>query len=589
VSGEVKRVRFFWTIFLDSNTCGAYNPGVIVEARETLLNGVVKLRCEAQYWKAMHARAVEREAGYKEKIRHLEQGIRGQEAQMAERDQQIEELNAQMAERTQQIEALKARVAWLAQQVFGRKSEQTNGVACETPGEEEGTGESSPEGKKAGGKRGKRRGAKGYGRKRREHLFTEEILHDLPEEKQRCGKCGKRFVPFPGTEDSEEIDWEVRLVRRVHRRARYRRSCECPGQPGIVTAPGPAKLIPKGMFSIEFWVRLLLEKYLFQRPLYRLRQVLALEGLEVSQGTLTGGLKRILELVQPLYVRILERSRATTHWHMDETRWMVFAEIEGKVGHKWWLWVVVTAQTCVYLLEPTRSAEVPRNHLGEEAQGIISADRYVAYQALGKKIRVAFCWAHVRRDFVRIRDARKKLRAWAQEWVERINDLFRQNAKRLAVRSNPEAFATEDQALRKALDVMAQERDRQLAEATVHPVKKKVLTSLRNHWEGLLLFVEHPEIPMDNNESERRLRTPVVGRKNYYGSGSIWSGKLTAMLFTIFQTLLLNRIDPQKFLLAYFEACAQNGGQAPENPDPFLPWNLSEQQKAQWHLPDHPP
>ena len=67
-----------------------------------------------------------------------------------------------------------------------------------------------------------------------------------------------------------------------------------------------------------------------------------------------------------------------------------------------------------------------------------------------------------------------------------------------------------------------------------------------------MIFVDHPEIPMDNNESERRLRNPVVGRKNYYGSGSQWSAMLTAILFTLFQTLLKNQINPGKWLLAYF-------------------------------------
>ena len=46
----------------------------------------------------------------------------------------------------------------------------------------------------------------------------------------------------------------------------------------------------------------------------------------------------------------------------------------------------------------------------------------------------------------------------------------------------------------------------------------KVLRSLRNHWEGLTLFVADPDLPMDNNQAERALRGPV-GRKNYYGSG----------------------------------------------------------------------
>lgn len=101
-----------------------------------------------------------------------------------------------------------------------------------------------------------------------------------------------------------------------------------------------------------------------------------------------------------------------------------------------------------------------------------------------------------------------------------------------------------------------------------------------------MIFVEHPKIPMDNNLSERKLREPCLGRKNYYGCASRWSGDLTAALFTIFQSAILNHIHPKKFLQAYLQACAQNQGNPPENIDAFLPWNLLEEQKSRWRYPD---
>ena len=52
------------------------------------------------------------------------------------------------------------------------------------------------------------------------------------------------------------------------------------------------------------------------------------------------------------------------------------------------------------------------------------------------------------------------------------------------------------------------------------------------------------------------------------------------MLFSIFATLVLWKINPRKWLSWYFEACAANGGQAPEDPASFLPWNLSEARLA---------
>lgn len=536
----------------------------------------IELRQQAHYWRALHTRAVEREAAWKDKAQRLEQVVRQQQAQIAELTHKLEE-------------AL-ARVAWLEEQVFGRKAEQ-----CLKPGEPERTpaldgnadGADGPEpGHEPRRKRGKQPGAKGYGRRRRCNLPAEEVVHDLPEDQRQCPRCGKPFDALPGTEDSEQIEWQVVLFRRIHKRTRYVPTCDCQLASGIVTAPCPPKLIPKGMFATSFWVRLLMEKFLFQRPLYRIRKVLALEGLCVSQGTLTGGLRRIGELLQAVHTRILEHSRRANHWKMDETRWLVFEEVEGKEGYRWWLWVVITDDTVAYLLEPTRSAKVPSNHLGANPVGIINADRYSAYKALGVNILVAFCWSHVRRDFIRVRDGYRSLRRWGEAWVTRINELFKLNDQRLAVLSDPVAFQEKDRILRDAVDTMAKQGQSELEDLELRKPAKKALESLRNHWKGCTLFVDHPEIPMDNNESERRLRDPAVGRKNYYGSGSVWSGVLTAICFTIFQTLLKNEIDPKKWFTAYFEACANNGGRPPENLDEFLPWNLSEEQKDTWHCPE---
>ncbi len=107
---------------------------------------------------------------------------------------------------------------------------------------------------------------------------------------------------------------------------------------------------------------------------------------------------------------------------------------------------------------------------------------------------------------------------------------------------------------------------------------------MKNHGERLSIFVDKPNIPMDNNRAERGIRNPVIGRKNYYGSGAVWSGMLSVMLFTLFQTLEMNQIDPHKFLLSYFDACARNKGHPPENLDDFIPWRLRQDndEAARW-------
>jgi len=123
---------------------------------------------------------------------------------------------------------------------------------------------------------------------------------------------------------------------------------------------------------------------------------------------------------------------------------------------------------------------------------------------------------------------------------------------------------------------MAAWREAELADAALTGIGRKALKSMANHWAGLVVFLEHPEVPMDNNTAERAQRNPVVGRKNYYGSGAEWSGKLAATMFSIFQTLLLWKLNPRLWLHAYLEACAQLGRRPPTDLSAFLPWAMSE-------------
>ena len=152
------------------------------------------------------------------------------------------------------------------------------------------------------------------------------------------------------------------------------------------------------------------------------------------------------------------------------------------------------------------------------------------------------------------------------------------------MREEPRAFAPKDAVLRQHVERMAEQRRQELADPGIHPARQKVLTSLQEHWEGLTVFVEHPEVPLDNNKAERVLRGPVVLRKNRYGSGATWAGELAAMLFSEFQTLCLWKINPRVWLEAYLRACAEGGGSAPQTLDDFLPWEMSEEKRQEWSM-----
>ncbi len=88
--------------------------------------------------------------------------------------------------------------------------------------------------------------------------------------------------------------------------------------------------------------------------------------------------------------------------------------------------------------------------------------------------------------------------------------------------------------------------------------------------------MQRMEVPMDNNKGENAIRNPVTGRKNFYGSGSVWSAQLAAMMFSIFKTLDLWGLNCHHWLSSYLNACAVNHGKAPEELSHFLPWEMDE-------------
>ncbi|MFH1567537.1 MAG: IS66 family transposase [Gemmatimonadota bacterium] len=503
-----------------------------------------RLRSEVAYWRAMHRKAVGRERELK-----------------------------------QEIEELRAKLSLRERQLFEQHSER----GSKGKGQRGNTG-----GRGSGGKRGQRRGSKGHGRRRHTDLPVQEEIQDLPPQDQVCPCCGLPLRPLGSTEDSEVVEVNVRAYRRVIRRRRYKRTCSCPGLPRTITAPPAPKLIPKSGYGISFWVLVLLDKFLMQHPTYRLLTNLGLtSGLDVSPGTVTDGLKRLMPLFEPLYEAIISRNISESRWHADETRWMVFAEHEGKQGHRWYLWVFRSISTVVFRLDPSRSSEVPKAHFGEHARGILNVDRYSAYKTLLKdgRLTLSFCWAHVRRDFLQVAKDWPAQETWALGWVCRIGELYALNKARLLVLDQPEAFAKAQGALEAAVEKMGAERDAALAEPNLHPACRKVLESLKRHWSGLRVFVDHPEVPMDNNQAERDLRNPVVGRKNYGGSGSVWSGRLMVMLLTLLQTLLHWRINPRRWLTAYLELCAEHGGKAPASAVDLLPWNLDKARREDLSKP----
>lgn len=268
-------------------------------------------------------------------------------------------------------------------------------------------------------------------------------------------------------------------------------------------------------------------------------------------------------MLKPLYDLMINKIAFEKLVHADETGWWNWASryyLEGTEDKsRQWLWGFFSQLYHIFVIDPTRSAKVIKRTLGQGPdQTIIPTifcDRYRAYQTCGNTL--AFCWAHVRRDFLKLKTKYpndKQISIWADSWISLISDLYALNKLRLVHLRDPPLLEAFQKQLQEVLEKMQGLMNTEVYRTQIQLAQIK---SMQHHWAGLTLFVSDPEIPLDNNLAERALRTPVVGRKNFYGNHSNKAAESTAIFYSVIATCKLHNIEPKKFLKRYLMAYAQ--------------------------------
>jgi transposase len=533
--------------------------------------------------------------------------LREQVARLAERD----------AERDAELEKLRADFAVLQRMLFGRSSERSRPGPA---GRDDAGGGGEPGPDRGSGKGARRGPGARAGRRDYSHLPRVEVIWDFPGGGYCCPECGEPFTLLGDHVSGEQLDWQV-IVRLVADcRRRYRRACDC-RVPATVMAPGPPKAIGKGLFSNAFIAMVFTERYVAGRSMNSLVTGLARQGAEVSPATLAGTCAQAGALLAPLAEAITARSRGSWHLHADETTWRVFAPREGDGPAKWWLWVFIGPDTVCFVMDPTRSGAVLARHAGinedtgqltaDEDGGprrlVISSDFYAVYQYAGKKadgLVNLFCWAHVRRHFVRAGDANPaQLKYWTQAWLERIRDLYAAHEQLMAAWNDAAVPAPRDKtaaavrleearaAWDTAITAIDQARKKQVTAPGLQEPARKALATLDREWDGLAAHRNYPMISLDNNTAERMIRGPVVTRKNAGGSRNGDTARNAAVIWTVTATAQMAALNVLTYLTAYLDACGRNGGKPLTGPDleRFLPWNAGPEDLQAWAQPPQQP
>ncbi len=529
--------------------------------------------------------------------------------------EQVARLSERDAERDAELEKLRADLAVLQRMLFGRSSERSR----PEPGGVDAAGEDS-QGRDRGSGTGRKRGPGARaGRRDYSRLPRFEVFWDFPGGGYCCPECGEPFTPLGDHWSGEQVDWQVVVRLVAHCRRRYRRACDC-RVPSTVMAPGPPKAIGKGLFTNGFIAMLLTERFAAGRSVNSLVTGLGRQGAEISPATLAGTCAQAGALLAPLAEAITARSRESWHLHADETTWRVFAPRDGGGPAKWWLWVFLGPDTVCFVMDATRSGAVLARHAGideetgqltEDADGgprrlVISSDFYKVYESAGKKadgLVNLYCWAHIRRHFVRAGDANPvQLKYWTEGWLERIRGLYAAHGKLMAAWQDAAAPAPEDKAAAARLDeayaawdealaAISEARKKQMAAPGLAEPAKKALATLDREWDGLAAHRSYPMVSLDNNAAERAIRGPVVTRKNAGGSRNGDTARNAALIWTVTATAQMADLNIITYLTAYLDECGRNGGRPLTGMalERFLPWNASPEDLRTWAQPPPAP
>lgn len=499
----------------------------------------------------------------------------------------------------EEIALEKGKVRDLNHRLYGKKTEKGTSKPDAIPSSDDFVGPPPPP-----AKRGAKKGRANRPRHQHPDLPVKEEIISIPDEQLSCPECGEAYAPFPKTEDSEIIEIHVAAHVRKIKREQAKAGCHCPNSSGLITAPTAPRIYPKARYGVSVWVLVLLDKFQSYTPSNRLYQRLKDQGVSLSAGTVTNGLNKIAPLFAPIQEAMRKQQAQETLFHNDETTWKVFEAVEGKVGYKWYLWVTRSTSVISLTVATGRSTQVIEDQFSDHCKEpiVIVCDRYAAYKKFARKhadfVVLAFCWAHVRRDFLDAARSMPNDEVWMFQWVEAIGELYHFNQKRLEqwdkaqlLTQQSALFNEYHQALLTAIDKFRLRITAALeTEAPIKGEPKtkrfKLATSLDNHWEGLTRFVENPLIPMDNNPAEQALRMPGAGRRSFYGSGSIWSAEFAVLMMGWIKTLQMWKLNPHAWFSTYLQACAENGATPPEDISSFLPWTMDEERIEYFRKPE---
>jgi transposase len=373
------------------------------------------------------------------------------------------------------------------------------------------------------------------------HLKRERIVHDLDEAEKHCTACAQDLREF-GEETSERYEYipaQLIVIEDVCKKY----SCACT----VKTAGKPSQPIEKSTAGASLLTQVIVAKYADHLPLHRQAKIFRRFGVELSDQTMCGWMRQCADLLDPLYRELKDFVLSSKVVGTDDTPVKVLDRNLPQT-RKGRIWPYVGDRdhpAIIYDYTPTRERAGPEEFL-KNYRGYLQADAYVAYDRFftnpERGLVEVGCMAHARRHF---HNALEKDPA-------RMGGVLAMIAHLYGVEKVARQGGLRGEELRLARERDARPMLHQLHEYLL-TIREQVLPKSEagqaiaytlNNWVALTRYCSDGDLSIDNNATERSLRSFAVGRNNWTFFGSDSGGKVAAVLCSFISSCELAGIDP---------------------------------------------
>jgi len=331
-----------------------------------------------------------------------------------------------------------------------------------------------------------------------------------------------------------------------------------PGQEGIAIAKLPERIVNKGIFGNSIMAHVIVSKFVDHIPLHRQVNIFSRLSTEISYNTLVENVNKFGSELIVFRELIQEQIRQSNYRQLDESTLKVMNEGKKGNSHLGYMWVSHAPRQNLVLFEyhPSRSGQVAKSIM-EGSSGYLQTDGYSAYHQFNenKDIIHMYCMAHVRRKFFEALQYNKNISQYAMDIIAKLYGI--EKIIREANLNDIEILSIRQKESIPILDEFKTFLLENKIKSTPSSPIGKAINYAINCFDGLTVYTTQPQLQIDNNLIENKIRPLALGRKNYMFAGNHQAAENTATFYSLIACCQLNNVCPQRWFETVFEKLPQ--------------------------------